>query len=135
MADDINYTVNRQISAKQFIELLRATTLGERRPLDDSSCMQGMLDNANLCITAWQNDTLVGIARSVTDFHYACYLSDLAVHQDFQSLGIGRKLLAVTFEQLQPPCKLILISAPAANDYYAHIGFTQNPRCWIMENT
>jgi GNAT superfamily N-acetyltransferase len=127
----IRYAVNEPITRDQFIQLLNASTLGERRPIDNLECMQGMVENANLIVTAWDQKTLVGVARSLTDFHYACYLSDLAVHQDYQKQGIGKQLQYLTEEQLQDTCKLILIAAPAANDYYAKIGYTNNPRCWV----
>lgn len=115
------------------MELLTASTLAERRPVDDKECMAGMLQHANLIITAWDGGELVGIARSVTDFHYACYLSDLAVHTSHQRTGIGKALQQLTQQQLGPKCKLILIAAPAAQSYYEHIGFTHNPRCYILE--
>ena len=92
-----------------------------------------MLDNSNLCVTAWSADTLVGVARCMTDFNYACYLSDLAVSEKYQKLGIGKRLQKLVQEQLGPLCKLILISAPDANSYYEHIGFTNNSRCWVIE--
>jgi ribosomal protein S18 acetylase RimI-like enzyme len=92
-----------------------------------------MIRHSNLLVSAWHNDQLVGIARSVTDFHYACYLSDLAVSVEYQKSGIGKRLQALTQEQLGPRCKLVLIAAPAANRYYEHIGFTHNPRCWVLE--
>ncbi|SDZ85060.1 GNAT family N-acetyltransferase [Microbulbifer marinus] len=129
----IEYRINHPISAQQFIELLRHSTLAERRPVDDLDCMQGMVDHGNLSVTAWSGEQLVGIARSVTDFHYCCYLSDLAVHRDFQRLGIGRRLQALTQRQLGSRCKLILLAAPAANDYYPRLGYSSNPRCWILE--
>lgn len=129
----IDYRIDAPISADQFIELLRASTLGTRRPIDDRACIEGMVDNSNLIVTAWDNVNLVGVARSMTDFHYACYLSDLAVHGDYQRQGIGRRLQALTQEQLGPRCKLILIAAPSANAYYGHIGFTNNPRCWVLD--
>jgi len=69
----------------------------------------------------------------MTDFHYACYLSDLAVAQSHQKSGIGKQLQVITRNQLGPICKLILIAAPAANTYYEHIGFSNNPRCWVLE--
>ena len=130
---DIDYRVNVPISAAQFIELLRASTLAERRPVEDGACMEGMVENSNLMVTAWAGETLVGIARSMTDFHYACYLSDLAVHRDYQGRGIGRRLQKLTQAQLGPRCKLILVAAPAADGYYGHIGFGNNPRCWVLE--
>lgn len=130
---NIEYKINAPVSVDQFIGLLRESTLGERRPIEDRECMEGMLKNSNLIVTAWQGEELIGIARSMTDFHYACYLSDLAVHMKYQRSGIGKKLQVKTQEQLGPKCKLILVAAPAANSYYEHIGFTNNQRCWVLD--
>jgi len=129
----IEYKINTPVSADQFIELLCESTLGERRPINDRECMEGMVNHSNLMVTAWLGDKLIGIARSMTDFYYACYLSDLAVHKDHQKKGIGKKLQAITQEQLGPQCKLILVAGPAANSYYKHIGFTNNQRCWVLD--
>jgi predicted N-acetyltransferase YhbS len=129
----IEYKINEPVSVEHFLALLNASTLGERRPIEDLECLKGMLANSNLVVSAWEDHHLVGIARSVTDFHYACYLSDLAVAQTHQKMGIGKQLQTLTQEQLGPKCKLILIAAPAANQYYEHIGFTNNPRCWVLE--
>ena len=128
----ISFKVNHPITTDQFIGLLEISTLGERRPITDRECMEGMVTNSNLTISAWDEDLLVGVARSVTDFHYACYLSDLAVHQSYQKSGIGKRLQSLTQEQLGPLCKLILIAAPAANSYYGQIGYTHNDRCWVL---
>ncbi|WP_234830800.1 GNAT family N-acetyltransferase, partial [Vibrio anguillarum] len=102
---------------------MKKTSLGERRPLDNESTIQGMLDNSNLIVSAWLNGQLVGVARSVTDFHYCCYLSDLAVDESVQSNGIGKYLILVTKEELSQSCKLVLLSAPKAQGYYPKIGF------------
>ncbi len=109
------------------------SSLGERRPVDDYECIKGMISNSNMMVSAWQNNKLIGIARSITDFHYACYLSDLAVDKEYQKVGVGKKLQALTQEQLGSKCKLILIAAPSANSYYEHIGFSNNERCWVLE--
>ena len=129
----IEYKINEPITTDQFIELLNNSTLGERRPVEDRECMEGMISNSNLTVCAWDKGVLVGISRSMTDFHYACYLSDLAVSKTHQNLGIGKQLLSLTQKQLGPKCKLILIAAPAANSYYAHIRFSKHQRCWILE--
>jgi ribosomal protein S18 acetylase RimI-like enzyme len=130
---NIEYKINHPISAEQFISLLADSNLGERRPIDDVECMEGMIANSNLTISAWDSEKLVGISRCMTDFHYACYLSDLAVSKKYQKLGIGKQLQTLTQEQLGPRCTLILIAAPSANLYYEHIGFSNNPRCWLLE--
>ena len=129
----IKYKVNVPITTDQFITLLEASTLGERRPIQDRECMDGMISNSNLTVSAWDDELLVGVARSLTDFHYACYLSDLAVRKTHQKSGIGMHLQALTQKQLGSKCQLILIAAPTANQYYEHIGFTNNPRCWVLD--
>jgi len=129
----IKYKINAKITIDDFIDLLKRSGLAERRPVDDHGCMEGMISNSNLVVSAWHDQNLVGIARSMTDFHYACYLSDLAIDTAYQKKGIGKKLQSLTQKQLGPKCKLILIAAPDANTYYEHIGFSNNPRCWILE--
>ncbi|NVK75853.1 MAG: GNAT family N-acetyltransferase [Oceanospirillaceae bacterium] len=130
----IQYKVNQSITSAQFIELLSKTTLGARRPIDQVETIDAMLENANLLITAWQGEHLVGVARSVTDFAFCCYLSDLAVDESVQSSGIGKTLIRMTKEALQPKCSLILLSAPQAVDYYPKIGFTQHNSAWVLSN-
>ena len=130
---NITYKVNAPLSTEQFLSVLRESSLAERRPVDDAACIEGMINNSNLLITAWHDDMPIAIARSMTDLHYACYLSDLAVHKNYQNRGIGKKLLAMTQQELGPRCKLILVSAPDANSYYEHIGFSNNKRCWILD--
>jgi ribosomal protein S18 acetylase RimI-like enzyme len=129
----IEFKINIPVSTDQFIELLDKSTLGKRRPIEDHACMDGMIKNSNLKITAWDGDNLVGIARSMTDFNFACYLSDLAVDTKYHNKGVGKMLLKLTQQQLGPKCTLILIAAPDANSYYEYIGFSNNPRCWILE--
>ena len=129
----MQYKINEPITTDQFIELLQSSGLGARRPVTDRACMEGMLSNSNLTVSAWQDGKLAGIARSITDFHYACYLSDLAVAGEHQGKGIGRTLQALTQQELGPNCKLILVAAPAANPYYERLGFTSNPRCWVLD--
>ena len=130
---EVEYKINTPITTDEFIELLQESNLGERRPVDDYECIKGMLNNSNLIVSAWHENELIGISRSLTDFHYACYLSDLAVTKKQQKNGIGKKLQEKTQEQLGPKCKLILVAAPDANTYYEHIGFTNNKRCWVLE--
>ncbi|RDH81491.1 MAG: GNAT family N-acetyltransferase [endosymbiont of Galathealinum brachiosum] len=131
---DIQYKINTSITTEQFIDLLKRSTLAERRPVNNYKCMQGMINNSNLIVSAWDKDKLIGIARSISDFHYVCYLSDLAIDKEYQKKGIGLKLQIFTQEQLGPECKLILISAPDANPYYKHIGYMQNERCWVLNS-
>jgi predicted N-acetyltransferase YhbS len=129
----IHYRNGNDLNLNEVIDLYRASALGERRPLDDRERMAAMLHNANLVVTAWDADLLVGIARSVSDFSYATYLSDLAVRKSHQRTGIGKELMRRT-QQAAPQASLILLSAPAAVNYYPHVGFTQHPSAWVLKS-
>ena len=131
----LRYTLDAPIDTDRFRDLLVRSTLGERRPVDDRDCLRGMLDNTDILATAWEGEVLVGVSRSLTDWHYSCYLADLAVDVAYQRHGIGRRLIDLTQQQLGPRCKIILLAAPAANDYYARIGFEHNPRAWLLERS
>ena len=102
MSVAIEYRVDRALSADEFLDILGRSTLGERRPIDDRACIEGMVKNASLTVTAWDGAALIDVARSVTDFCYACYLSDLAVDVRHQRTGIGRGLVTHTLKQLGP---------------------------------
>jgi ribosomal protein S18 acetylase RimI-like enzyme len=75
---------------------------------------------------------LIGVARSVTDFAYCCYLSDLAVDEKFQRSGIGRQLIHEMRRQLGPRCRIVLLAAPKAVNYYPKVGFTRHDSAWVL---
>ncbi|MBZ0110930.1 MAG: GNAT family N-acetyltransferase [Thermoanaerobaculia bacterium] len=128
----LSYSIRAPITVQQFVDVLKRSSLAERRPTEDLECLRGMIENSSLLVSAWNGDLLVGVARSVTDFHYCCYLSDLAVDEAFQRQGIGRRLQEITQDQLGPRCKMILLAAPAAATYYPHLGYVKHPDCWIL---
>jgi predicted N-acetyltransferase YhbS len=127
----ISYRTGNILDLDGVIELYRASTLGQRRPIDDRARMELMLRNANLVITAWDQDLLVGISRSLSDFTYVTYLSDLAVRESHQRQGIGKELIRRTQDE-SAPATIILLAAPAAEQYYPHIGFLHHPQAWRL---
>lgn len=130
---NIYYQQEPNLSHREFIEVLNRSTLGERRPVDDPERIEAMLRNANLIVTARHEGKLVGIARNITDWVYATYMSDLAVHADYQHKGIGKELIRQT-KLLTPKANLILLAAPAAVDYYPKIGMEHHPHAfWLKE--
>ena len=132
MTSEIQYRSDVKISAEQFIDLLKRSTLAARRPVDNKDLIQGMLDHANVIITAWNNNTLVGVSRALSDFSFTCYLSDLAVDEAWQKKGIGKKLIDETHVVSGHHTMLILLAAPAAAMYYPKIGMEQFTDCFII---
>ena len=127
----INYQIENDLSPIEFKELLIKSTLGERRPVDDFERIKAMVKNANLIITAREHQKLIGVSRSVTDFVYCTYLSDLAVDDEYQKKGIGKELIRLTKKET-PRATLILLSAPKAVEYYPHIGMTKSEVCFLL---
>ncbi len=129
----IQYRTGGDLALADVIRLYRASTLGERRPVDSPAVIEAMIRNADLIVTAWDGDVLVGIARTLTDFVYVAYLADLAVDTSCQREGVGRTLIEKTREGLEPGCFITLLSAPLANGYYPKLGFEHNPRAWTLK--
>ncbi|NRF37728.1 GNAT family N-acetyltransferase [Pedobacter foliorum] len=129
----ITYQIEEKIGAEEFRQVLVNSTLGERRPVNDPERIAGMLQHANLIATARDNGKLIGVSRSLTDFVYCTYLSDLAVDERYQKSGIGKALIRMTKEHA-PKAKLILLAAPKAVGYYPKIGMSQWEQCYILDN-
>lgn len=128
----LTYRTGNDLDLDAVIDVYVASTLGQRRPLDDRARMRDMIRNANLVVTAWDDTLLVGISRAFSDFAYATYLSDLAVRASHQRQGIGKELIRRT-QAAAPLASVILLSAPAAVDYYPRIGFTPHPSAWVLK--
>ena len=131
---DIRYAHDAHLSIEQVIALYQRTSLGERRPVDRPDIFQGMINNASIVISAWDQDKLVGIARALSDFTYVTYLADLAVDENYQHQGIGKQLISEVQALTHPDCMMVLLAAPNANDYYPKLGFTHNSRAWMLKS-
>jgi predicted N-acetyltransferase YhbS len=127
----IDYRLGNDLDLDTVIDVYRDSTLGLRRPVDDRERMRQMLERANLVVTAWDGERMVGISRSMSDFCYATYLSDLAVRLDYQHKGIGKELIRRT-QQAGGKATVLLFAAPAAVDYYPKVGFRAGSG-WILD--
>lgn len=131
----MTWTIEREngtdLDVDEVLSVYRSSGLGERRPIADEERFTEMVRNANLILTCRDADALVGIARSVSDFCYVTYLSDIAVNREYQRSGIGKALIEATRKQA-PRAKIVLLSAPAATGYYPHIGFTRHDSAWVL---
>ncbi len=130
---EITYRSNIRITAEQFIDVLKRSTLDQRRPVGDRDRIQRMLDHGNVLITAWHNEKLIGVSRALSDFAFCSYLSDLAVDEAYQHKGIGKKLIDLTHEASGFQTTLILLAAPAAVNYYPKIGMEKFDHCFIIQ--
>ncbi|AJS58554.1 GNAT family N-acetyltransferase [Paenibacillus sp. IHBB 10380] len=127
---EIEYKINTSLCSTDVSDVFKSS--GIKRPADDLERIQRMIDNADVNISAWDGDKLVGIARGITDFSYCCYLSDLAVCQEYQKTGIGTELVERLREHLGEEVSLLLLSAPTAMEYYPRIGFEKTEKAFLI---
>lgn len=129
----IEYSIENGLTVEEFRMVLVNSTLGQRRPVTEPERLARMLEHGNLIITARDNGRLIGVSRSLTDFAFCTYLSDLAVDEAYQKQGIGKELIRQT-KLAAPEAKLILLSAPAAIRYYPKIGMKRHEFCFYLDD-
>ena len=95
---DVSYHLESypELGVDEFIDVLERSTLAERRPVGEPETIRGMLEHADVIVTARSGGLLVGISRAITDHHFCTYLSDLAVDREYQRRGIGKELIRRT---------------------------------------
>lgn len=108
------------------------TAAGLPRPVDDLPRITRMLVGANLLLSAWEGARLVAVCRALTDYGYCCYVSEIAVHPDYQKQGIGTALIARLRQLLGEEVSLILLSLPEAMDYYPKQGFSLADNAFVL---
>lgn len=111
----------RPITGQQLASVFARS--GINRATGDLAKMARMAASADLLVSAWDGELLVGVARALTDFCAVCYLADLAVDRAYQQRGIGAHLVDQVRQQIGAGTLLLLLAAPSAMAYYPKIGF------------
>jgi len=127
---EITYRFGIIPNTDQIIELYDNS--GLPRPTTDRERIQKMYDHSNLVITAWDNEILVGVSRSLTDFCWCCYLADLSVRQEYKGKGVGKKLIELTKQKVGEQSMVLLLSVPTAMEYYTKVGLQKVENGFII---
>ncbi|MEO6613498.1 MAG: GNAT family N-acetyltransferase [Chitinophagaceae bacterium] len=130
---EIIYRTDIIPTAEEIIELYEDAGLS--RPTRDKLRIEKMYDHANLVVTAWNENTLAGVSRSITDFSWCCYLADLAVRKDHQKMGVGKKLIQLTREKAGEQSMVLLLSVPTAMEYYPKAGLQLLDNAFIINRS
>lgn len=126
---EVLYRHDRRPEADVIAQLYRSAPLN--RPVDDVPRIAAMYATANVVITAWSGERLVGILRGWTDGAYDGYICDLAIAPDLQKAGVGRGLLN-ELQSFGPQVQWILRASKIAEHYYAHLGWQKIENGWYF---
>ena len=126
----ITYKFDVVPTAQQVIELYNDADLP--RPTHDPQRIRAMFENSDLIVTAWDENKLVGVSRTITDWVWCSYLADLAVSPGYNRSGIGKQLIELTKKRVGEQSMVLLLSVPTAMDYYPKVGFSKEDRAFII---
>ena len=134
---EILYTRESNLDVAEFRRVLTESGLGTTRPVDDVARLTQMLTTAGLVITARlaPDGPIIGVVRCITDFAWCCYVSELAVTQSAQGLGVGNGLLDAIRRELGPRVSVFLASVPDAIGFYEWIGMPRLPDAFCYRRT
>jgi GNAT superfamily N-acetyltransferase len=118
----IVYAQEQGLSVEDYVAVLAATTMRDKRPLANTARIAEMIAGANFIVTAREDGAILGLARCITDFAWIAYCAELAVKESAQGRGIGAGLLKFAEEALGPRVGMMLVSEPAAVGFYRRIG-------------
>jgi ribosomal protein S18 acetylase RimI-like enzyme len=89
--------------------------------------LQVAIDRSEPVISAWDEDRLIGFARATSDGVYRATIWDVVVDNDYQRLGLGRKLVTM---MLAHPCmqrvEKIYLTTTHQQHFYERLGFVVN---------
>ncbi|TVS01161.1 MAG: N-acetyltransferase [Rhodobacteraceae bacterium] len=128
----IRYAQEPALAAADFADLLLRSGLAPRRPAEPER-LAAMLRNAQLVIAARADGELVGLARSITDWSYCLYCSDLCVDAGWQGQGIGMALLAETADAAPEVQTCLLLSAPGTVSFYEAAGYPRHDGAFVFK--
>ncbi|WP_026952861.1 GNAT family N-acetyltransferase [Algoriphagus mannitolivorans] len=128
----ISYQLEMDISLQDYMDILKDSGLGARRPMNDLEFLNKVIQGSNLVVTAREKGKLIGLLRGLTDHCYRTFVADLAVVKNYQRKGIGKNLLEFT-QNLAPEARLFLFSAEESEPFYQKLGFELHPRCYQLK--
>jgi GNAT superfamily N-acetyltransferase len=87
--------------------------------------LQMAVQNSTYVVSAWNGDTLIGLARGLSDDSSIFFLQDILVRPDFQRQGIGKQLLMNCLERFKHVRSRILLTDDEEKQFrfYKSLGF------------
>lgn len=87
--------------------------------------LQKAVLNSTYVVSAWYGDTLIGLARGLSDDSSIFFLQDILVRPDFQRQGIGKQLLMNCLERFKHVRSRVLLTDDEGKQFrfYKSLGF------------
>ncbi len=92
----------------------------------DPATLKKAISNSLQVISAWENNTLLGLIRVVGDGETIIYIQDILVLKKYQRKGIGRKLMNRILDAYTHVRQKILLTDDTlqTRQFYTSLGFS-----------
>lgn len=120
----ITFQQSKQINQAQLLNLYKDA--GWSTYTKNPNQLQAAIQNSLSVITAWHQNNLVGLIRSIGDGHTILYIQDLLVHTNFKRQGIGSRLLKQMLSLYPNVRQKVLLTddTPQTRNFYSSNGFS-----------
>ena len=110
---------SENIDWEALSHLYKIAPLGDKKPEN----LKIVFSNSRYVCFVYEDVLLVGVGRALADGVDCSYLCDVAIHPDFQGLGIGKAIVSKLVEFSKDHTKIILYANPGKEPFYAKLGF------------
>ncbi len=93
--------------------------LGNKKPAD----LELAFSNSMFKCFVYDAGKLIAAGRALADGVDCSYICDIAVHPDYQGIGLGKELVSKLVEFSRHHKKIILYSVPGKEAFYKKLGF------------
>ena len=115
----------------ELSNLYKIAPLGDKKAED----LKVVFANSKYKCFVYDNEKLIGVGRSVADGYDVSYICDVAIHPDFQGLGLGKQIVNKLVEFSEGYNKIILFASMGKEPFYAKLGFDKmNTAMAIFKN-
>lgn len=122
---------SQNLDWSELAHLYKIAPLGDRKIEN----LQISFSNSKYKCFVYDNKKLIGVGRSVADGIDVSYLCDVAIHPDYQKLGIGKAIVTRLVDFSQGYNKIILFASIGKEPFYAKLGFDKmNTAMAIFKN-
>jgi len=118
----VDYSFERTVKPEQLQVLFQQTDWAEDRSIEG---IQTMLEGTAVVLGAYEDDRLIGFARTITDGIYRGLIDDLVVEESRRGEGVGTELMKKLIEKLKEVGieELFLRCGPDVVSFYQRHGF------------
>ena len=126
MSEIIYKTNDYQLDVITFIQMANQVWQGTYNEQYTKEALQKTINTS-----AWDGEKLIGCVRVLTDGYFFGTITEILVLPNYQSKGIGKKLMDLAFET--SPTSLFFGAQPGAAGFYEKIGYEKGMQSFVKK--